>query len=816
MSTTPIQRGVIALALVCGLMFRADNQSRLDAAELPSSTIATDESRGPDNRRLVITAAAQRAAPRIPAPAQNGPVYQRLGDLDDLDEPLQFPCGDFSGRIWAEAPLITSPIGIAVDAAGNVLVIESHTHFPGPEVADATDRIVILRDDDDDGRADSAATLVDGLTHALGLAVHPDGALYAVTRAQVLRIANGRVAVIATLETDETYPHTGLAGLAFDRDGNVLWSVGENRARPWTLRAADGTHVAGDTGCVFRCGKDGRGLRQVARGFWNPFALCVDESGRIWVADNDPNCHPPCRLLHVVEGGDYGYRAKYGSDGRHPFNSLNGELPGTLPMAAIVGEGPSGIVALDGRLLVTSWLDKRIERFELAPRGYSFAAAGETCVQGSRAFRPSGIAIAPSGAIFVADWVANSYAVHPYGRIWKLHDKLPARPRIAPPPLLPAADLVAVLTALQSADPFEVHVARSALRKLATPSKLRELLAADSAPHRLQALLVLRDLPRTETPAELPRLIVDADPRVRLAAAVWAGEEKLAGCADALRQSLRMAESLQEVDVALAALALLGDSAETVGREQVLLELVRDSAVPVETRRRALRMISPAHPDLTLSLLTALLDEPDDSLRLEAMRSLRESPHPEKLELLLRMADDDSLSARLRAEARVSFDERDSLPSAWTLPAGDGPGDADAGERLFFHPRGPGCYKCHTMESRGGNIGPDLSRIGRNRREQVVDAILEPSKSIAPQYATWVVAMRDGKSFSGVLQNQAMHGTSANIESYGLTTGGTISISSLDVEERRLSTTSTMPQGLQQTMTAEEFRDLVAYLMSKR
>ena len=40
------------------------------------------------------------------------------------------------------------------------------------------------------------------------------------------------------------------------------------------------------------------------------------------------------RLLHVVEGGDYGYRFRNGRKGTHPFTSWNGELPGTLPMVA--------------------------------------------------------------------------------------------------------------------------------------------------------------------------------------------------------------------------------------------------------------------------------------------------------------------------------------------------------------------------------------------------------------------------------------------------------------------------------------------------
>ena len=103
--------------------------------------------------------------------------------------------------------------------------------------------------------------------------------------------------------------------------------------------------------------------------------------------DNDPDSRPPCRLLHIVEGGDYGYRFRNGRKGLHPFTAWNGELPGTLPMVAGTGEAPSGVSptsrtacprTIAAHLLVTSWGDHRIERFRLQPRGASFQAIGRS------------------------------------------------------------------------------------------------------------------------------------------------------------------------------------------------------------------------------------------------------------------------------------------------------------------------------------------------------------------------------------------------------------------------------------------------------
>jgi len=129
------------------------------------------------------------------------------------------------------------------------------------------------------------------------------------------------------------YPHNGLEGLAWHPNGDLVFAIGENFAKPWTLTGTDGVTVKGaGKGGIFRCTAAGKNLRRIAVGFWNPFGICVRADGEIFAAENDPGERPPCRLLHIVEGGDYGYERSYGSEAHHPFVSWNGELRGTLPM----------------------------------------------------------------------------------------------------------------------------------------------------------------------------------------------------------------------------------------------------------------------------------------------------------------------------------------------------------------------------------------------------------------------------------------------------------------------------------------------------
>ena len=233
------------------------------------------------------------------------------------------------------------------------------------------------------------------------------------------------------LDTPGDYPHNGLSGFAFDFAGNVYFGLGENLGADYRLIGSDGVTLSGggEGGNIYRCRPDGSKLEQVATGFWNPFHMSFDVFGRLFAVDNDPDSRPPCRLLHIVQGGDYGYRFRNGRKGLHPFTSWNGELPGTLGMVAGTGEAPSGVVEYDrdnlpadyrGSLLVTSWGDHRIEQYRLKPHGASFRATMEPVVTGGEDFRPVGIAIAPDGSVFISDWVDKSYELHGKGRIWRL------------------------------------------------------------------------------------------------------------------------------------------------------------------------------------------------------------------------------------------------------------------------------------------------------------------------------------------------------------------------------------------------------------
>ncbi|HVK12076.1 MAG TPA: PVC-type heme-binding CxxCH protein, partial [Gemmataceae bacterium] len=345
-------------------------------------------------------------------------------------------------ELFAAAPDVVQPIATDFDAKGRLLVVESHTHFrPAKYDGPKADRVRILEDTVGDGKADKFTTYFEGMTHTMDLAVHFDGSVYVATRNEIIRLrdtdGDGKAdekTRIVFLETAGNYPHNGLSGLMFGSKGDLYFGIGENLGASYKLIGSDGKFLAGggEGGNVFHCTADGKNLRRYATGFWNPFGACRDIFGRMWVVDNDPDASPPCRLLYLVEGGDYGYQFRYGRSGRHPFQAWNGELPGTLPMAAGTGESPCEVISYEsdglpaeyrGHLLVPAWADHRIERYVPRVQGAGMAADRKPFIQGGKEFRPSGLTVAPDGSLFVTDWVSRSYELHGKGAVWHVRWK---------------------------------------------------------------------------------------------------------------------------------------------------------------------------------------------------------------------------------------------------------------------------------------------------------------------------------------------------------------------------------------------------------
>ena len=132
-------------------------------------------------------------------------------------------------------------------------------------------------------------------------------------------------------------------------------------------------------------------------------------------------------------------------------------------------------------------------------------------------------------------------------------------------------------------------------------------------------------------------------------------------------------------------------------------------------------------------------------------------------------------------------------------------GDASRGQAVFFG-RTASCTTCHTIGGAGGQVGPDLSKIGALRsRRDLLESIVFPSASIARGFEPFVVETTDGNVYAGTLADEggdAIH----------LKTPAELSIPRAQIKSFRPDRVSIMPQGLDAQLSKQELADLLAFL----
>ncbi len=599
----------------------------------------------------------------------------------------------------AEHPALVTPTGIDVDDQGRIWVVATHTHFrPDDYAGPEHDEILVFNDPDGDGKAEQRLVFYNATDATMDLELGSDGWVYLAERDRITRVkdsdGDGKGDVeqdLLALETEADYPHNGLEGLAWHPAGDLIFGLGENFGKPWTLTGTDGTAVRGTgEGGIFRCSPDGKNLRRIAQGFWNPFGICVRPDGEIFAAENDPGERPPCRLLHIVEGGDYGYQQSYGPEAHHPFVAWNGELRGTLPMIHPSGEAPCGILPLGRGLLVPSWSDHRIDFFLLRRKGASFAADRMALVHGGQYFRPGCIASAGSAqngserklTWFLTDWVDGRYQAHGYGRLWKLEidlDKADWVGTLDPEPITDKAKLAEDLrsssrttedrrTLLQLAKDEDAFLAQAALLALSREASkwTREDVAGWPAVDRVQAVLALK-LANAFPEVWVQTCLADKNADVQFETLRWIAHAGLTAFLPDVEKMLNRSDlDYYRFEAAIATWNILHGKPEAgIRNPELLLARVRDAESAPKLRAYALRLL-PTHPQnapqegvspvqefpegLTLQLLQELLSVNNESLSLEVVRTLAGNP-PVSQMVLAEIAADPGRSVLLRAEA---------------------------------------------------------------------------------------------------------------------------------------------------------------------
>lgn len=139
-----------------------------------------------------------------------------------------------------------------------------------------------------------------------------------------------------------------------------------------------------------------------------------------------------------------------------------------------------------------------------------------------------------------------------------------------------------------------------------------------------------------------------------------------------------------------------------------------------------------------------------------------------------------------------------------------GPGDAIRGLQLFRSSK-TACSNCHRLGYVGGEIGPELTRIGGSRtRRALLEAILFPSARLEQSYQPTRVLTLDGQVYNGIIKSSS----NSKTLDLQLTADKSISIAVSEIERQEPSQVSIMPAGMLELLTPEELSDLLALLES--
>jgi putative heme-binding domain-containing protein len=137
-------------------------------------------------------------------------------------------------------------------------------------------------------------------------------------------------------------------------------------------------------------------------------------------------------------------------------------------------------------------------------------------------------------------------------------------------------------------------------------------------------------------------------------------------------------------------------------------------------------------------------------------------------------------------------------------------GDVKRGKTLFFEEQRLGCSRCHAVDNTATKVGPNLFAIGdKFGRRELVEAVISPSSTLAEGYSSTIVTTRAGDVIDGIIKES----TPAALALMGAD-GQLTRIATHDIQDRRASLISMMPQGLENALSTAEFADLIDYLAS--
>ena len=472
---------------------------------------------------------------------------------------------------FATEPLLKNPTNIDVDERGRIWVTEAYNYRPditGNPTNPKGDRIVILEDNNGDGKADTVKVFYQGpeINAPLGICVLGNRVI--VSQSPYIwsfyddngdDIADRKEILFQGIGGAQ-HDH-GAHAFTFGVDGKLYFNFG-NEGK--TLQDKNGKTVLDQDGeeigpkkykqgMVFRCDLDGSHVECLGNNFRNPFEVAVDSYGSLWQSDNDDDGNKGTRINYVLPYGNYGYKDEItgaswdenrtNKEDSIPLRHWHLNDPGAVPNLLQTGAGsPTGMLVYEGSLLPKQFQNQLIHSdagpnvvrtYSLQNNGAGYSATIINILKGDKDqwFRPADVCIAPDGSLIVADWYDPGVGGHQAG------DQTRGRIyRVAPPssnnyniPNQNYSTPDGAVLALQSPNlsiRYHAFTTLQSFGEKAIPA-LEKLWNASSNPiMRARAFWALVKLPKIESKKYVDQAIKDNNPNLRIVAIRAAAELK--------------------------------------------------------------------------------------------------------------------------------------------------------------------------------------------------------------------------------------------------------------------------------------------------
>ena len=705
----------------------------------------------------------------------------------------------FTAEIAAREPLVQDPIFVDWDARGRMWVVEM-ADYPFHEDKGQTHhgRVKILEDTNGDGIYDKATVFLDDLTYPTGLACWKNGVFIAsVPEVFFVEENNGKAGQRTPVLTgfNQGNPQHLVNGFAWGLDG---WLYGGN----------------GDSGGKITEVKSGREFDLSGRDFrFNPatgefqlqpgkaqYGRWRDDFGN-WFANNNSNLgwhyflddrylarNPQLAVRTLTQNLNPGGNRLYPVGTPLPrLNSFGGESMLTSGCSLLPYRDTLFGDAYKGSVFICEPAQSLVHREVLEADGISFTShraddekESEFLASEDKWSRFTQARTGPDGALYVVD----------------MYRMVIEHPQWIPKPMIEALDLRAGSEMGRIYRISPANVKRRAIPNLAAmkDDELGKMLESVNGWTRdtAQRLLIERgakwssDTLAGSLAAQVQQLwTMHTLGTLKPVLLQNAMRDKNAGLRE---HAVRIAEKSIADAAMLKAISDLANDDDVRVRVQVAFSLGECKDASVAATLSALAKRDAATPGMLAALLSSSPNHAEAKqwqAMLKGEQKAANTPPPPKIITNI-SADRDKV---VRAYASVA-----------TLT-----GDPARGHALYT----TACSACHRLKNEGSEIGPDLGTIAGKPTEQLIEAILDPSRAVEQRYLAHTITLKSGGQITGIIAEETANSITLKLG------GATEVILRASIAKDEAGTKSLMPDGLESILNPQAVADVLAWIRAK-